>query len=421
LEIWINTLFILFALGAITLLANYSDQEPRLRPVMLLTVLAFNAMLLAFPLLVIAGDSLQSADQEAESTPQVADSQSEGQADDDDDLTRLGMAASLVIAGLGSGWLTLMLWQPFRQWMSRFFPAQAPADTSPLVDNPEIIESLSLTFPLSPMIGQDEPLNMPVPVFSTANPSPAPSRPLTLMGGFRPQSMVHLWAFALTLYFVCTQLMSFALAGGLSGVAEDIEVSYGLLLANFLPQVLIPILGVGLFLRRDWRTSLQRLGLGRPTLLGVVVSVMTAGGLVFTVMVISAIWVAIVGQETFEEQTQASEALARSINTLGLAFMVAFTAGVGEELAFRGGLQPIFGFWFTTLAFVVAHTQYTLTPATLIILIVAMAFGLIRKYLDTTHAILTHFLYNFTLLVLSLIGQQVVNGEAWVAFLYLFH
>jgi membrane protease YdiL (CAAX protease family) len=80
---------------------------------------------------------------------------------------------------------------------------------------------------------------------------------------------------------------------------------------------------------------------------------------------------------------------------MGLAFLLAATAAVGEEIAFRGALQPVLGFLPTAIIFAMTHIQYTLTPAWLIIFGVALAFGWIRKHYNTTVSILTHFLYNF--------------------------
>lgn len=242
------------------------------------------------------------------------------------------------------------------------------------------------------------PLIQPI-LFPDASP-PRPQETLLQTGGFRPESLVHMWAAILTTLFVVSQVLTYFLADGLEGVAAEIDVTYPLLMANFIPQVAIPLLGVGLLLRRNPKASLQRLGLSRLTWEGLVASVVITGALLMMVMIVSGFWMLLVSEETFEQQTQASQALAESINTLGLVFAVAFTASVGEEIAFRGALQPIFGFWITAFVFVLSHTQYILTPATLIILMVSLVLGLIRHYFNTTAAIVTHFLYNFLPLLL---------------------
>jgi membrane protease YdiL (CAAX protease family) len=196
------------------------------------------------------------------------------------------------------------------------------------------------------------------------------------------------------------QVSSYFLAGGLSGVAEDIEVDYPTLLASLLQNTLIPFIGVGLFLRRDWRATFQRLGLGPISLPGFGISLVLVFGLLMMVVIFSGLWAGIVSEETFEEQTEASSALAESVNTVGLAFALAMTAAVGEEIAFRGALQPVFGFWVTAFVFAFSHVQYTLTPAALLIFFVAIALGWVRRRFNTTTAILVHFLYNFIPLLL---------------------
>jgi membrane protease YdiL (CAAX protease family) len=220
-----------------------------------------------------------------------------------------------------------------------------------------------------------------------------------------------MWAGVIVIYFVGFQALNYFLADGLEGLADEIGVNYSILIANFIPMIVIPLMGVGLFMRRDWRQSMLRLGIRPLSLMDFLKSVGISGvvtfGLVVWAIIVGLIWQGLVSEETLREQTEASNALADSITTLGLAFAVAVTAGVGEEIAFRGAMQPVFGFWFTTVIFVAAHTQYALTPAWLIILVVALAFALLRKYFDTTTAIMTHFLYDFTLLILLLVSNEI--------------
>jgi uncharacterized protein len=78
-------------------------------------------------------------------------------------------------------------------------------------------------------------------------------------------------------------------------------------------------------------------------------------------------------------------------------------------------LQPIFGLWPTAIFFALTHVQYTLTPATLVIIIVGLGLGWVRKRYNTTAAIITHFAYNFALLFLTIYGsylQDQLNAGA---------
>ncbi len=126
---------------------------------------------------------------------------------------------------------------------------------------------------------------------------------------------------------------------------------------------------------------------------------MTIALLIF-VAVASTIWQQFVSKQTLEDQTKASEALSSNVDTIFMAFALAATAAIAEELAFRGAMQPVFGFWPTAIVFTMIHLQYTLTPASLMILVVAIAFGWIRQRYSTTISMMTHFLYNFIPLVL---------------------
>jgi membrane protease YdiL (CAAX protease family) len=65
----------------------------------------------------------------------------------------------------------------------------------------------------------------------------------------------------------------------------------------------------------------------------------------------------------------------------------------------------VFGLWPTTIFFALVHIQYTLTPATLIIVVVGFGLGWLRRRYNTTPAIVTHFLYNFVSIALVIYGR----------------
>ncbi|NDJ85058.1 MAG: CPBP family intramembrane metalloprotease, partial [Chloroflexi bacterium] len=69
-------------------------------------------------------------------------------------------------------------------------------------------------------------------------------------------------------------------------------------------------------------------------------------------------------------------------------------------------LQPIFGLWWTAIFFTLVHMQYTLTPAALIILMVAIGLGWLRRRYNLYAAIAAHFLYNFIPLALSVLIES---------------
>lgn len=236
--------------------------------------------------------------------------------------------------------------------------------------------------------------------------------------GFRPDSLVHLTAMYICLYTLGMQIISFVQGGGLAGLAETYSGGLGVaeLLANFVPFVVLSLFGAGLGTRRNWAQVRRRLGLYWPGTRGALIALATVLIMFAYVILISAIWIALVSQETYEEQTKASDALAESVSSIGLAFLLAATAAVGEEIAFRGALQPVFGLWPTAIVFTLSHAQYTLTPAWLIILGVAVTFGWLRERYGTGAAMIAHFFYNFIPLALSLAAPQ----EMLTAMLILF-
>lgn len=213
--------------------------------------------------------------------------------------------------------------------------------------------------------------------------------------GYDPHNPVHTLALIFCVYFLGISLASFILAGGLSGLAEDVSVNALTLLSNFALMLVIPLVGVGAFTRRSWPEIAERLGLQHLTWESLIVGAVSAVALIFIQGFMVGIWVLLVSEETFQRQNEASQAISNSINTIWLALGVALTAAIGEEIAFRGALQPIFGLWWTAVIFTLIHLQYTFTPAALIIFIVALGFGWLRQRYNLYAAIVAHFVYNF--------------------------
>jgi len=224
---------------------------------------------------------------------------------------------------------------------------------------------------------------------------------------YNPASSVHTTAFVLALLVVSVVVGQYVQQGGMEGLAgslkEENSLAPGTLLFYAFLQVVIAFLGIGLAIRRALPQSLERLGLRVPT--GADIRWGIGGALaVFAVSrVIIVIWIALLSPEQFDEQTRAADQIAQMFDTLPLAFILSISAAVGEEVLFRGALQPVFGWIPTSIFFALLHNQYTLTPATIIIFIVALGFGWLRQRQSTTSAIIAHFFYNFVPLVLQLL------------------
>lgn len=223
--------------------------------------------------------------------------------------------------------------------------------------------------------------------------------------GYNPDSSVHTSALALCLLLLSVVISQLVLSGGVEGLAQTIEatgISAGEVLFNGILWVVASLLGVGLALRRDPAATLARLGLPALRLKTVGIGVLVGCILIGVQFAVIILWIGLVAPEDYLQQTAAAREISGAINTVGLALILSLSAAVGEEIFFRGALQPVFGIVLTSAFFAVIHTQYALTPATLLILVVSLGLGYVRLRHDTWAAIIAHFVYNFIPLIIGI-------------------
>ena len=118
---------------------------------------------------------------------------------------------------------------------------------------------------------------------------------------------------------------------------------------------------------------------------------------------IGAIW-ALLDPEQAEQLGNLNEALLAGFDSVGEWLILALASGIGEEMLFRGALQPVFGLPITSLLFAIVHIQYGLTPITIVVFFLGLILGLVRRYSNTTVAIYVHFSYNFLLGLFSMLA-----------------
>jgi uncharacterized protein len=221
-------------------------------------------------------------------------------------------------------------------------------------------------------------------------------------------SPVHALALALSGYLAGNTLLSLT-QGGLEEMAATAVAAS--VLDIILMQSLfvgVAILGVGLYTRRDLRQTSARLGLLRPTGHQLLVGVGWILVLVVLQAVGGAIWTLIDSSQAELVESISGELLG-DITTIADWFLLAAATGAGEELLFRGALQPVFGIGFTSFLFALAHVQYGFTPVTLVVFVIGLILGFIRQRYSTTIAIFVHAGYNFTLGMLSLLATQYAD------------
>lgn len=220
---------------------------------------------------------------------------------------------------------------------------------------------------------------------------------------YDPDSVVHTLALILIIVMLQIAYGNFILDGGLQGIATDVAAErqvveatgtpdYAGFLENLGYYILLSCLGVGLFVRRGIRATLQRLGVRFPGI-GEWAAGIGFGLAMYTYLTIfSVVLYTLLPQPTYQSLWGVS---IMTDDTLLYGFLMAFSAGVGEELIFRGALQPIFGVWLTSIVFVIIHTNYTFTLSWVIIGVHALIFAWLRQRANTTTAMMAHFTYNF--------------------------
>jgi membrane protease YdiL (CAAX protease family) len=231
-------------------------------------------------------------------------------------------------------------------------------------------------------------------------------------GAYDPDSIVHTVAGVLTLMMLTTQMVQFVVSGGTAGLIESIETSgvdpRGIFFQMAL-QVAASFLGVGYAIRRSSQSTFKRLGLRMPTIDDLKYGI--GGGFGMLVVLYSfGIMLTIIqtalGNTAIEEANAANIALSSALATLPMALLVSFCASVGEEILFRGALQPIFGNLLISVIFVLLHTQSLFSFGIILLFIVSIFLGWIRNRTSTTAAIIAHFIYNFMQLLLLIVALE---------------
>lgn len=165
----------------------------------------------------------------------------------------------------------------------------------------------------------------------------------------------------------------------------------GQLLGSVVGLSVLALGAVGFLIRRDARATFERLGLRapQPAHYGVVALGM------------GALYLLNAGTESLQHRwfpdlwdhdQRMSRLIAGGLG-LGGGLLLGVSAGVGEEMAMRGALQPRLGLVLTSLVFAALHVHYSWFGMATIVLL-GVLLGLIRDRTSTTVAILVHSLYD---------------------------
>ncbi len=181
---------------------------------------------------------------------------------------------------------------------------------------------------------------------------------------------------------------------------SDVDVTYGGLVVQALLLSAIAFFAVGVFTRRSPREAAMRLGLVRPTQRQVVIAVAIAAGIVVA-STLATLLVDLLQPELLDDLKQTLEETTEGLDIIWAAILIGLTAAVGEELLFRGAIQPRYGLVFTAIIFAFLHVQYHPAIILVSVLPAGIILGFERKYLNTTACIITHAIFNFIAVLLS--------------------
>ncbi len=165
---------------------------------------------------------------------------------------------------------------------------------------------------------------------------------------------------------------------------------------------------VGLFIRRNFTEALERLAFVRPTArqvlfaLGMAVVLVVAFGLLDRA--IAVIWNAFGWPVT--DQAAYRQLFSGMLTPVG-AVTAAVAAGVGEELAVRGVLQPVFGMILPSLLFAALHAWQYSWDGLVSVFLAGLAFAWIRRRANTTTSAITHAVYDLILFGALAMGSAI--------------
>ncbi|MFN2204218.1 MAG: lysostaphin resistance A-like protein [Caldilineaceae bacterium] len=222
-----------------------------------------------------------------------------------------------------------------------------------------------------------------------------------------PESPVDAVALSFTMLIVINLMTT--LGVGLENLAKmlaedggaDTGGTIGSLWAQQLVMAITAAIGVGWLTRRNFASSLRRLGIVPPTGPQMLIGLAAGVAMVFVVGILGYLAMRM-GLQANQDVENLTEQLLGSlfespwgIVTLGLA------AALGEEPLFRGAAQPKFGLILTALLFALVHSQYGISLSTGIVFLLGIVLGVIRMRGNTSMSMITHATYNITLGLLA--------------------
>ncbi|MBY5957963.1 CPBP family intramembrane metalloprotease [Membranicola marinus] len=122
-------------------------------------------------------------------------------------------------------------------------------------------------------------------------------------------------------------------------------------------------------------------------------------------MLASVVAVGLISRRFFKEEMECYKGL---IDQLNLRFLdiifLSLCAGIGEELFFRGGIQPFLGIWWTSILFVLLHgylnpKNWRISIYGMVMVGIIAGFGFLFRDIGLISAMTAHAVLDIVLLI----------------------
>ncbi len=174
-------------------------------------------------------------------------------------------------------------------------------------------------------------------------------------------------------------------------------------------EVLLALIGVGWLIRRGSGEVVRRLGFGEIKAWHWLLIAAAISGM-YSLNLIYGIGSYLFNPGGMKEVEEINKALLGGMFSPWGAVVIGLSAGIGEEMVFRGALQPRLGIVITSFLFMLSHTQYAFSLGVVLIFLLGVILGLLRRYVNLTVAILTHAGYDAIMVFLVMLAQKLAGG-----------
>jgi uncharacterized protein len=172
------------------------------------------------------------------------------------------------------------------------------------------------------------------------------------------------------------------------------------LIINVVAFVALAYVAVGYRIHRTGQEATKRLGLEWPNARSITVGVLAIIP-AFVFSITGSLLTQIFQPDVVDRLEETIDTMTSGIQNPVGALVLGLSTGIGEEVLFRGAIQPRYGIVIASAIWTLLHVQYELTWVVAGLFAMGIMLGLIRNRYGTTAAIITHALYNVAVVLIQ--------------------